>query len=87
LDGRSRVVWGYLAGQPEVVAEDLPGYAPERNLDEPAGCRAKYGRLMNCAAPDVEALRERVTANLEYLRRHPYSLPEFVDQTELPLAA
>jgi hypothetical protein len=42
----------YLAERPEIVAEDLPGYAPELNPDELVWCWVKYGRLCTYAAPD-----------------------------------
>jgi transposase len=86
IHSRSRVVRAYLEEHPEVVAEDLPGYAPELNPDELVWCWTKYGRLSNYAAPDLRELRERVEAELGYLRDHPYSLLDFIDPTELPLA-
>ena len=86
IHSRSRVVRAYLAEHPEVVAEDFPGYAPELNPDELVWCWTKYGRLSNYAAPDLHALRERVGAELGYLRDHPYALLDFIYHTELPLA-
>lgn len=86
IHGKSKAVRTYLAGHPEIVAEDLPGYAPELNPDELVWCWTKYGRLSNYAAPDLGALRERVEAELEYLRGHPDALWDFIDHTELPLA-
>jgi transposase len=86
IHSRSRVVRAYLAEHPEIVAEDFPGYAPELNPDELVWCWTKYGRLSNYAAPDLRELRERVGAELGYLRDHPYALLDFVDHTELPLA-
>jgi transposase len=85
IHSRSRVVRAYLAGQPDIVVEDLPGYAPELNPDELVWGWAKYGRMGNYAAPNVEALRERVHAELEYLRTHPYALWKFMNHTELPI--
>jgi transposase len=86
VHSRSRVVRDYLAGHPEIVAEEFPGYAPELNPDELVWCWTKYGRLANYAAEDLQALRERVEAELDYLREHQYDLLDFVDHTELPLA-
>jgi transposase len=83
---KSLVVREYLAGQSSIVAEDLPGYAPELNPDELVWCWTKYGQLSNYAAPSLVALRERVETELNYLREHPYHLLDFIDHTELPLA-
>ena len=87
IHSRSKVVRAYLAEHPEIVVEDFPGYAPELNPDELVWGWAKYGRLANYAAEDLGALRGRVEAELNYLREHPYDLVDFIDHTELPLAA
>ena len=87
IHSRSRAVRAYLAGHPEIVVEDLPGYAPELNPDELVWRRTKYGRLCNDAAPDPRELRGRVETELEHLCVHPYDLLDFIDHTELPLAA
>jgi transposase len=81
---KSAVVQEYLAGQPSIVTEDLPGYAPELNPDELVWCWTKYGRLSNYAAPDLRALRQRVQQELAYLKAHPYQLLDFIDHTGLP---
>lgn len=86
IHGRSKVVRTYLARHPEIVAEDLPGYAPELNPAELVWCWTKYGRLSNYAAPGLRELRGHVQAELEDLRKHPYRLLDFIDHTELPLA-
>jgi transposase len=85
IHSRSKVVRAYLAKHPEIVAEDLPGYAPELNPDELVWCWTKYGRLSNYAAPHLGELRERVETELNDLRDHPYVLLDFIDHTELPL--
>lgn len=84
IHSKAGVVKEWLARHPSVVAEDLPGYAPELNPDELVWCWTKYGRLSNYAAPDLVTLRERVLDELEYLRQHPYELLDFIDHTELP---
>ena len=43
LHSRSRLVRAYLADHPEIVAETLPGYAPELNPDEGVWGWTKYG--------------------------------------------
>ncbi len=87
IHSRSRAVRAYLDAHPEIVVEDFPGYAPELNPDELVWCWTKYGRLSNYAAPDLRELRERVEAELEDLRDHPYDLLDFIDHTGLSLAA
>ena len=86
IHSKSRAVKEYLAEHPEIVAEDFPGYAPELNPDELVWCWTKYGRLCNYAAADVQVLRQRVQAELEYLQEHPYALWAFVNHTELKFA-
>ena len=85
IHSRSKVVRAYLAGHPEIVVEDFPGYAPELNPDELVWCWTKYGRLSNYAAPSVAALRDQVLAELEDLQQHPYMLLDFLDHTGLSL--
>ena len=84
-NSRSRLVKAYLAKHPEVVAETLPPYAPETNPDENVWGWTKYGRLANFAPADTAALRERVSAELTWLKEHPYFLYSFIDHTNLPL--
>jgi transposase len=86
IHSRSKAVRAYLAGHPEIVVEDFPGYAPELNPDELVWCWTKYGRLSNYAAPSLKELRRRVEAELGHLRDYPYALLDFIDHTELPLA-
>lgn len=85
IHSQSKVVRAYLEAHPEIVAADLPSYAPALNPDELVWCWTKYGRLCNYAAPDVQALRRRVQAELNYLCEHPYVLEDFIHHTELPL--
>jgi transposase len=84
---KSRVVQGYLAEHPEIVAEDLPAYAPQLNPDEWVWGWAKYGRLSNLAAWDGEQLRDWVVEALIDLKFRPDLLNSFVHDAELPLAA
>jgi transposase len=87
IHSRSRVVKAYLAEHPEIVTEDLPGYAPELNPDELVWCWVKYGRLCNYAAANTQALRGSVETELETLQTHAYELLSFLDHTGLKLAA
>jgi transposase len=84
---KSKVVRAYLAEHPEIVAEDLPSYAPELNPDELVWSWSKYGRLANLAADNTDQLAEQVIDELLYLKQHPDLLASFVSKTELKLAA
>jgi transposase len=87
IHSRSAAVREYLAGHPDIVVEDLPGYAPDLNPDELVWGWAKYGRLSNYAAPDVPALRAAIERELKLLREQRHLLRQFLNHTELPLAA
>jgi len=84
---KSAAVKTFLAEHPDIVAEDLPAYAPELNPDELVWSWSKYGRLANLAADNIDQLAEQVIDELIYLKQHPHLLASFVDKTELPLAA
>jgi len=87
VHSKSRVVQAYLAQHPEIVAEDLPAYAPELNPDELVWGWSKYGRLANLAAENTDHLTDEVLAELLYLQEHPHMLASFLKKTKLPLAA
>jgi transposase len=87
VHSKSAVVRAYLAEHPEIVAEDLPAYAPDLNPDELVWSWSKYGRLANLAADNTDQLAEHVIDELVYLKQHPDLLASFVDKTELKLAA
>jgi transposase len=87
IHSRSAAVREYLAAHPDIVVEDLPAYAPDLNPDELVWCWAKYGRLCNYAAPDFPALRAAVETELKGLRSRRDLLRQFLDHTNLLLAA
>ena len=60
IHSRSRLVQEWLAGEPDVILEDLPGYAPALNPDEMVWAWLKYGRLANLTPADVAELRDHV---------------------------
>lgn len=86
VHNKCRLVKAFLAEQPQIVAEDLPAYAPEINPDELVWGWSKYGHLANLAANDTDELGERIIDELIYLKQHPKLLASFVEKTELPLA-
>jgi transposase len=87
VHSKSKLVQAYLAKHPEIVAEDLPAYAPELNPDELVWGWSKNGRLANLAAEDLDELAERIIDELIYLQQHPHLLASFLKKTKLPLAA
>ncbi len=84
---KSKVVQAYLAKHPEIVAENLPAYAPELNPDELVWGWSKHGRLSNLAAQHTDELAERVVDELTCLQQHPHLLAAFLEKTKLRLAA
>lgn len=66
IHSRSLLVKAWLAGEPEVVLEDLPGYAPGLNPDEMVWGWLKYGRLANLTPKDVAELRDHLVTELEW---------------------
>jgi transposase len=70
---------------PGVVAEPLPAYAPELNPADGVWRYIKFSRLPNFAPPDLAALREAVSRELEHVRCRPELLRGFVRYTRLPI--
>jgi transposase len=87
IHSKSRLVKEYLAEHPEIVAETLPGYAPELNPDEGVWGWTKYGRLANLAAADTAELRQRILSEFATLKSKPELLDSFIQETGLSLAA
>lgn len=87
VHSKARLVRDFLAQHPEIVAENLPAYAPELNPDELVWSWSKHGRLANLAAQDSDELAEHVIEELMYLQQHPRLLTSFLEHTKLSLAA
>jgi transposase len=85
IHSRARLVKAFLAANPTIVAEDFPGYLPDLNPDEGVWGYTKYGRLPNFAPSSATELRERVTAELQELKRQAYVLYRFIEHANLPL--
>ena len=66
LHSRARRVQAWLAGEPDVVLADLPGYAPALNPDEMVWAWLKYGRLANLTPHEVTELRDHLLTELEW---------------------
>jgi hypothetical protein len=60
IHSHSRLAKECLAGEPEVVLEDLPAYAPALNPDELVWAWLKNGRLATLAPADVAELRDHL---------------------------
>lgn len=87
IHSRSRLVKNYLADHPDIVAETLPGYAPELNPDEGVWGWTKYGRLANLAAANTQELRQRIREEFATLRKNRHLLNSFIQEADLPVAA
>jgi transposase len=87
IHSKAKAVKAYLAKHPEIVAEDLPAYAPEANPDEWVWNWTKYGRLSNLAAQNADELWDWVVESLIDLKFRPDLLTAFLHDAELPLAA
>lgn len=66
IHSKARLVQEWLAGEPEVVLEDLPSYAPALNPDEMVWSWLKYGRLANLTPQDVGQLRDHIDEELHW---------------------
>ena len=66
IHGRSRLVQAWLADEPDVRLENLPGYAPALNPDEMVWAWLKYGRLANLTPATVAELRDHLLRELEW---------------------
>jgi transposase len=84
IHSKSKAVRAWLAGHPDVVAEDFPGYVPDLNPDEGVWGWAKYGRLANLAAQDRDELWDHVVDELITVKHRPDLLRGFIQQTGLP---
>jgi transposase len=81
---KSKAVKAWLAGHPDVVAEDFPGYVPDLNPDEGVWGWTKYGRLANLAAANKDVSRDHVVEELIAVKHRPDLLRGFIQQTALP---
>jgi transposase len=83
IHSRSRLVKAWLAGEPAVVLEDLPGYAPALNPDEMVWAWLKYGRLANLSARDVAELRDHLATELDWAAFDEELLAGFFNHADL----
>jgi transposase len=87
IHSKSRLVKAFLAENPDIVAEDFPGYVPDLNPDEWVWGWTKYGRLSNLAAWDAEELWDHIVMALIDLKFQPKILNAFIEEAGLPVAA
>jgi len=87
IHSRSKEVRAYLAKHSEIVAETLPGYAPELNPDEGVWGWTKYGRLANLAATNTLELRRRIEDEFKQLPENRQLLGSFIWEADLCSAA
>jgi transposase len=87
IHSKSQIVQAFLAANPDIVAEDFPGYVPELNPDEWVWGWTKYGRLSNLAAWDSDELWDHTVMALIDLKFQPKLLNTFVKEAGVPVAA
>lgn len=87
IHSKSRLVKAFLAENPDIVAEDFPGYVPDLNPDEWVWGWTKYGRLSNLAAWDAKELWDHIVMALTDLKFQPQMLNAFIEEAGLPVAA
>lgn len=87
IHSRAAVVKKYLGEHPEIVAETLPGYAPELNPDEGVWGWTKYGRLANLVATNTLELRQRIKQEFAVLHEDHQLLNSFIQEADLCAAA
>jgi transposase len=85
IHSKSKAVKAWLAKHSNVVVEDFPSYDPQNNPDEWVWSWAKYGKLSNFCAADVEWLFDAVMDALEELKHRPALLATFVMDAGIPL--
>ena len=85
IHDRSKAVRAYLAEHPEVVTEELPGYAPEMNPDEMVWQHAKHGRLANYTPEDTAELRSMLVGEFERIHARPDLLAAFIRHAGVPI--
>jgi transposase len=83
IHSRARLVKEWLAGQQDVVLEDLPAYAPKLNPDEMVWGWLKYGRLSNLCPRDVAELRDHLITELQWADFDRELLAGFFNHAEL----
>jgi hypothetical protein len=84
IHGEAKAVKSWLVRRPDVVAEDFPGYVPDLNPDEGVWVWAKYGRLPNLAAENIDVLWDHVVEELIEAKYRPELLKGFIRRTKLP---
>lgn len=83
IHSRARLVREWLAGQTDVVLEELPSYSPELNPDEMVWGWLKYGRLANLCPRDVAELKDHLIAELDWATFDRELLAGFFNHAEL----
>ena len=83
IHSRAKLVKEWLAGQTDVVLEDLPAYSPALNPDEMVWGWLKYGRLANLCPRDVAELKDHLITELDWATFDRELLAGFFNHAEL----
>ena len=82
---RARVVRRFLHRHRTIVVEEFPPFAPELNPVDYVWSYVKYSRLANYTPPNLDVIRERITAEFCRLEKRPDLLRSFFQHTGLSL--
>lgn len=83
---RARAVRLFLHQHRKIVIEEFPPFAPELNPVDYVWSYVKYARLPNYAAPNLNVIRHKITAEFRRLQKRPDLLRSFFKHTGLSLA-
>jgi transposase len=83
IHSKAVLVKEWLAGEPGVVLESLPAYAPKLNPDEMVWAWLKYGRLGNLAPQQTQELRDHLTGELQWGQFDKDLLRGFINHAKL----
>ena len=82
---RSHAVRVFLRKHRKIVVEEFPPYAPELNPVDYVWAYAKYSRLANYCPPNLNVLRDQITAELRRLKKRHDLLRSFLNHSGLSL--
>jgi transposase len=82
---RARVVQRFIHKHRTIVVEEFPPYAPELNPVDYVWSYVKYSRLANNCPPNLDVLRNQITAEFRRLQKRPNLLRSFFNHTGLSL--
>jgi transposase len=83
IHSKAVLVKEWLAGEPTVVLENLPAYAPKLNPDEMVWSWLKYGRLSNLTPQQTQELQDHIQEEMRWAQFDKDLLRGFVNHAEI----